>query len=204
MSAASTDICSKCGRTRPSYIADPSCSKDGYCDWVPSDLRERIQAALNDDALNTPNIWWKHKRTADAARILLPLALAELAKITAELDKLRAEINTPELYEFGSGVVHEAQHQRARWGSDHDAGKTPADWFWLVGYLAGKCLASHIAGHTDKALHQAIATAAALGNWHAAILGKTNMRPGIDHQRGVCEEATCPECAMFKTSNEQP
>jgi len=43
-----------------------------------SDLRERIRAAIDEDALNTPNIWWKHKRTADVARDLFPLVLAEL------------------------------------------------------------------------------------------------------------------------------
>lgn len=29
------DICRKCGRARPDCIADPSCSKGGYCEWVP-------------------------------------------------------------------------------------------------------------------------------------------------------------------------
>jgi hypothetical protein len=46
MNAASTDICSKCGRTRPSYIADPSCSKDGYCDWVTHKLHVDITGKL--------------------------------------------------------------------------------------------------------------------------------------------------------------
>jgi hypothetical protein len=100
-------------------------------------------------------------------------ALARLKEAEAMIDNLRAEINTPELYDFGNGVVREAQHQRSRWGSEHDSGKEPSDWFWLVGYLAGKCLASHLAGHTEKAMHHAITAAAALGNWHAAILGKT-------------------------------
>ena len=78
------------------------------------------------------------------------------------------------------GVPLEAAHQRKRWGSKHDAGKTPSDWFWLVGYLAGKALHAHVTGDTKKALHHTISTAAALCNWHAAILGKTDMRPGID------------------------
>ena len=65
-------------------------------------------------------------------------------------------------------------------GSEHDAGKAPADWFWLVGYLAGKALHAHAAGDTTKAEHHIITTAAALANWHLAMFGKTDMRPGID------------------------
>lgn len=101
----------------------------------------------------------------------------------AEREAIRQELlNTPEVRDFATGVVMEALHQRERWGSEHDAGKTPADWFWLVGYLAGKALHAQIAGNTNKALHHTISTAAALANWHAAITGThTAMRPGIDN-----------------------
>lgn len=99
----------------------------------------------------------------------------------AELEHLRTLVNTPELQSFRDGVVLEAAHQRERWGSAHDAGKQPADWFWLVGYLAGKALHAQTSGNTEKALHHTISTAAALANWHAAITGEhTAMRPGID------------------------
>jgi hypothetical protein len=91
--------------------------------------------------------------------------------LVAEVERLRAIWNTPEVNDFAHGVVLEAQHQRARWGSDHDAGKENADWFWLIGYLAGKALAAANAGNIDKALHHTISTAAALANWHAAIRG---------------------------------
>lgn len=89
-------------------------------------------------------------------------------------------LNTPEIFDFTRAVVLEAQHQRGRWGSDHDSGKQPSDWFWLLGFLAGKALAAHVAGNTEKALHHTISSAAVLANWHAAILGQTNMRPGIE------------------------
>ena len=107
-------------------------------------------------------------------------ALAKLSNSLKREEELRALLNTPETDDFFRGVPLEAAHQRHRWPSEQDAGKTPADWFWLVGYLAGKCLASHIAGNRDKALHHAISTAAALANWHRAIKGVGNMRPGID------------------------
>lgn len=95
------------------------------------------------------------------------------------IEALNVKLNTPELNDFTSGVVSEAQHQRARWGSDHDEGKEPQDWFWLLGFLAGKALKAHASGDADKALHHTISSAAVLANWHSAIMGKTNMRPGI-------------------------
>ena len=97
----------------------------------------------------------------------------------AEVERLRALVNTPELTDFVEGVKREAVHQRERWGSAHDAGKEPADWIWLLGHLAGKALHAQTAGNVDKALHHTISSAAVLANWHAAILGKTDMRPGI-------------------------
>jgi len=56
-------------------------------------LRERIKAALDEDAPNTPNIWWKHERLAKAARELLPLVLVELDRLTLDLSFARAEVD---------------------------------------------------------------------------------------------------------------
>lgn len=90
-----------------------------------------------------------------------------------------ALVNTPETIDFMIGVPLEATHQRERWAADHDAGKTPFDWFWLIGYLAQKAAAAAVAGDADKARHHTISTAAALANWHAALSGAdTSMRPG--------------------------
>ncbi|MNQ88067.1 hypothetical protein D3C85_1033170 [compost metagenome] len=108
----------------------------------------------------------------------------ELEQLRAERDRLIALIDSPELHDFAKGVTLEAAHQRNRWGSEHDAGKEPQDWFWLVGYLAGKALRAHAVGDTEKALHHTISTAAALNNWHASITGAdTSMRPGVDPAR---------------------
>lgn len=108
---------------------------------------------------------------------------AEIADLRAQLQAAQEKLNTPEIHDFAQGVVSEAQHQRARWGSDHDAGKLPEDWFWLLGYLAGKCLAAYKAGDDEKAMHHMISTAAAIANWHSAILGQTNMRPGLAEEK---------------------
>lgn len=101
--------------------------------------------------------------------------------LAGEVERLRALLNTPEVDDFARGVVSEAQHQRERWGAEHDAGKAPLDWFWLIGYLAQKAASAHISGDIEKAKHHTISTAAALANWHAAISGASNiMRPGTD------------------------
>ncbi|WP_179254799.1 hypothetical protein [Burkholderia sp. AU15512] len=112
-----------------------------------------------------------------------PEPCAEVTELRAEIERLNAIINTPHADDFLKAVSIEAEHQRQRWSSEHDAGKTPADWFWLVGYLAGKALHAAVACDAKKAEHHIITTSAACANWHLSIFGKTNMRPGIDGAR---------------------
>lgn len=96
-----------------------------------------------------------------------------------EATRLQQLINTPEVDSFLRGVHIEAVHQVERWGTSHDRAKRPADWFWLVGYLAGKALHAAEAGDAEKAKHHCISTAAALYNWHCAISGTdVRMCPG--------------------------
>lgn len=98
-----------------------------------------------------------------------------------ELRELKTLLNTPETDDFDKGVPLEAAHQAQRWGTTHDAGKQPEDWFWLCGYLAGKALAAFKAGDVEKAKHHCISTAAAMRNWHLHIAtGNSTMRPGIN------------------------
>lgn len=105
---------------------------------------------------------------------------------STNLSELRFLLNTPETEDFDKGVPLEATHQMQRWGAAHDAGKNPEDWFWLVGYLAGKALSAFKAGDTEKAKHHCISTAAALRNWHKAIAsGNSAMRPGISKEKAA-------------------
>lgn len=67
-----------------------------------------------------------------------------------------------------------------------------ADWFWLLGYLGGKALHAHGAGNAEKAEHHIITTAAACANWHRAVFGKTDMRPGIDGDAAMRAAAPTP------------
>lgn len=104
-----------------------------------------------------------------------------IAEAVNEADRLHSQLNSPEIEDFAYGVVLEAAHQRERWKADHDAGKSPFDWFWLIAYLAQKAAAASVAGDVDKAKHHTISTAAALANWHLALGGGDNgMRPGIE------------------------
>lgn len=95
------------------------------------------------------------------------MALAALLGETQRLDHL---LNTPQTVDFSEAVKAEAAHQRQRWGDAHDRSKSAENWYWLVGYLAGKALRSAISGDKEKALHHTISSAAALYNWHAAII----------------------------------
>lgn len=99
-----------------------------------------------------------------------------------ERDRLHDLINNPQTAEFLPAVQAEAAHQRDRWGEAHDRGKSAENWFWLVGYLAGKCLRCVITGDKHKALHHTISSAAALANWYEAIKrDETGTGIGLDN-----------------------
>ena len=113
-----------------------------------------------------------------------------VAPVAAERDRLSALVNTPVLDNFLRAVHLEAVHQVERWGAAHDRAKRPADWFWLVGYLAGKALPAAIAGDKDKARHHCISTAAACYNWHSAISERdTRMCPGRSDVAAIVDAA---------------
>lgn len=102
-------------------------------------------------------------------------------ELQAEVDRLTGLINTPHTDDWVRSVSLEAAHQQERWEAQHDVGKEPHDWFWLLGYLSGKALAAFTRGDKDKGLHHIISSSAALLNWHRHATGEvTTMRPGID------------------------
>lgn len=104
-------------------------------------------------------------------------AVHEREEAVSELHRLQAELNSPHTNDFLEAVRREAIHQRERF--EGEEGKEPSDFFWLVGYLAGKALQAAVLGDREKALHHTISTAAACLNWHAHITGEsTRFRPG--------------------------
>ena len=92
-----------------------------------------------------------------------------LIEACAERETLRDLLDTPLFDDITKAVGREAAHQIRRWGRAHDRSKSAENWFWLVGYLAGKALRSAITGDLEKAKHHTISSAAALMQWHAAI-----------------------------------
>lgn len=103
----------------------------------------------------------------------------------ARIAELETLINTPQTEDFFAAVRIEAAHQQDRWGSDQDAGKSPMDWVFLLGYLGGKAVEAFSKGDRALALHRIIASAAALLNWHRNATGTmTRMRPGFADPEG--------------------
>jgi hypothetical protein len=162
------------------YIDSGVCSNEAVVTEV-AEATQRLRADLarvtaerdeqTADATAAHRLLNERTREADAL-------VTERDTLKRERDALHAKLNTPQVAEFTSAVMAEAAHQRDRWGSEHDAGKEPTDWFWLVGYLAGKAIRP---GEEDKRAHRIIATAAALANWFLAEIGAdTSMRPGIE------------------------
>lgn len=105
------------------------------------------------------------------------LTLTRAADELEYASRIAVAIDSPQITDFVDAMKNEAVHQRERWQADHDAGKSDADWFWLLGWLAGKAVQ---ATDPEKRLHHIITSAAVLLNWHAARTGTdTRMRPGI-------------------------
>lgn len=120
----------------------------------------------------------------EAALLADPAGAGSELPIDVYLDAERyRSINTPEIGDFLRGVRNEALHQRQRWGSNQDQGKSDNDWFWLINHLAGKAAQAET---PDKRLHHIITTAAACLNWHAARLGA--YAPALDDS-ALAEEA---------------
>jgi hypothetical protein len=92
--------------------------------------------------------------------------------LQAEVERLIGILNTPMLEPFAEAVVAEAKHQVFRWGPDHDATKDPEQWFWVLGYLAGKAIGAVKAGDTEKALHHVVTSGALLANWHRHLIAQ--------------------------------
>lgn len=102
------------------------------------------------------------------------VVLHELSEAHIRIKVLEGKLDTPLFHDFTEAVKREAAHQVERWGKAHDRSKSAENWFWLVGFLAGKALRSAITGDKEKAQHHTISSAAALMQWHAAITADKN------------------------------
>jgi len=161
----------------------------GQAEATPAPVVQQI----TDEMLAAGAHAWMTADIVDPARVFNAMNAASPAALkpaeavqagetstTQELERLRALINSPHTEDFMSAVNLEAAHQQERWGAEHDEGKEPADWFWLLCYLSGKALAALIKGDKEKGLHHIISSGAMLLNWHRNVTGEmTGMRPGI-------------------------
>lgn len=135
--------------------------------------------AEDGSQLNTPAARATHQIASIFAAYPPPFD-ARLQTVRIIEMAIEATINTPEIEQFLAAVSLEAGHQVERWGTKDRQGKAPADWFWLLGYLAGKALAASNAGDVAKHKHHIISSAAVLLNWHRFAAGSyPSMRPGI-------------------------
>lgn len=148
-----------------------------------------VYARLSTSQKESGGVYWPEAASMAHELTALRASHKRLVEENARLNNL---INTPHIDNFLESVRLEASHQQERWGTKHDAGKEDPDWFWLIGYLAGKAIRP---GQTlEKRLHHIITTAAVCLNWHRHIAGDAHaMRPGIN-----APEATLAEAARLE------
>lgn len=133
---------------------------------------------------------WRNSDHYDRAVARLNALEVERDDLKDENERLLSTINTPHTDDFLTAVPLEAAHQISRWGTAHDVGKTPLDWFWLVGYLAQKAATACLSNDVEKAKHHTISTAAVLLNWFRRLTGDdTSFQPGIDPAKRGAREA---------------
>lgn len=116
---------------------------------------ERLQLSLSHQHNNGNHLLWKK--------------LAR--KLFLERNSLLTELNHPITNDFLQGAIIEAAHQRKRWNQD-DKNKTNQDWFWTLGYLAGKVLWNPGLADIEKQKHRIIAIAATACNWWNSLCQK--------------------------------
>ena len=101
-----------------------------------------------------------------AERLAHAATREELATARRDLADLSRILDSPQTSDFLAAVPLEGAHQRKRWGERHDNIKEPQDWYWLLGWLAGKAVHAAATGDVEKARHHTISSAAVLLNWH--------------------------------------
>lgn len=65
--------------------------------------------------------------------------------------------------DFWADAAEESRYQSEHWGEDHDNAKSDDEWFWTLGFLAGKVLRPD--ADVFKKRHRLRAAAALLHQW---------------------------------------
>lgn len=102
--------------------------------------------------------------------------MIKIANLEVENKALREaldwSLDDPQIDDFMDAVKSEMQHQRKRWGKDHDHDKEVFDWIALAVRLQGKMVEAVWNKDKDKFLHHVITLAAVMGNCHAANISE--------------------------------
>ncbi len=96
-------------------------------------------------------------------------AHTEILRLQKALDW---SLDDPQIDDFMEAVKAEIQHQRKRWGKEHDHDKGVFDWVALAVRLQGKMVEAVWNKDRDKFLHHVITLAAVMGNCHAMNISK--------------------------------
>lgn len=100
--------------------------------------------------------------------------------LEAENARLHNLIHTPHTDDFLSAVPLEAAFQISHWGTEHDAGKTPFDWYRLIRYLAAKATRAANSGDIEKTKHHCISVSGVMLNWYRRLSGDDRtFQPGF-------------------------
>jgi hypothetical protein len=126
-------------------------------DWDTDSVREKIEEL--EQSVDSQQAAAQYWRQAYEELYNERQTAAEI-----KLKELENKINTPQTEEFFTAVENEVAHQNLRWNDKH---KSDTDWFWLVGYLAGKALHNPNPGNNslEKKRHRVIALAGAVFCW---------------------------------------
>lgn len=92
----------------------------------------------------------------------------EIVELNRIIKEQNVRLNKPYNEDWLQGVCIEIMYQETKW-EKQDANKRPEDWFWTLGYLAGKCLYAYMHKNKTKAKHHTISAAALLYHWHKKI-----------------------------------
>lgn len=175
-------------------------NKGAYSDWVTATRNAVVALAMNPAAVpvdpapqglapDSPALVEMMSRMSSvppkASPVVPPVVppvvetSEEVKHLQDEVASLRRKINSPEIADFVSAIQNEAVHQRERWGTQNDEGKSAEDWLWLIAYLTTKAAQASRYGDDAKYLHHIVTTGAACLNWHANVTRKNvDMKPG--------------------------
>lgn len=119
----------------------------------------------------------------------------------AEIARLTALLNNPQVKDFLAAVEIEVAHQRERWGDKHDTSKDVGDWALLFQYIIGKQAKAVYEGDWKKYLHHLISLAAICYAAHTAFAPE--VLANEDASKAATVKVTAPEPKKAKAKKKK-